>query len=196
MPIYVPGVGNPSAKLMIVGEAPGHYEEQALEPFVGPSGKMVDECLNNAGVDRSEVYLTNVVKIRPPENEIYRLPELGTKIEDFLPQLWEEVAAINPNCILAFGNTALKALTGETGIQKFRGSILHNSRTGLPKVVPTIHPASLLHETDGKMKSYRDKAFIQFDVNRAVKQSLTRDWRAPDPLLHICKSSMDLIRYI
>lgn len=196
MPIYVPGCGNGSAKLMIVGEAPGYYEELALEPFVGPSGAVVNEVLGKAGVDRSEVYLTNVVKIRPPENEIYRLPELGTKIEDFLPQLWAEIDAIKPNCILAFGNTALKALTGEVGIQKFRGSILHNVRTGLPKVVATIHPASLMHAEDGKMKSYRDKAFIQFDVNRAVQQSLTREWRPPDRLLSVCKSSMDLLRFI
>lgn len=194
--IYVPGYGNPSAKLMVVGEAPGYYEELEKMPFVGPSGAVVNECLSNGGLSRDEVYLTNVVKIRPPDNEIFRLPELGTKIEDFLPQLWKEVEEINPNCILAFGNTALKALTGFTGIQKYRGSILTNSRTGLPKVVSSIHPASLFHETDGKMKSYRDKAFIQFDVNRAIQQSTFRDHRPPSRLLHIAKSSLDLVRFI
>src|SRR6266705_610954 len=114
---YIGGVGNPSAKLMLVGEAPGAHEEIEEIPFCGPAGAIVDECLRGAGVDRSDVYVTNVVKIRPPNNEIRRLSELGTKIEDFIPQLWQEVEAINPNCILALGNTALKALTGETGIQ-------------------------------------------------------------------------------
>jgi uracil-DNA glycosylase family 4 len=112
--IYVPGQGNPSAKLMIVGEAPGKSEEEQLMPFVGASGKIVDDCLYRAGIQRSEVYATNVVKIRPPNNEIHRLPELGTKIEDFILQLWREIEDINPNCILAFGNVALKALTGHT----------------------------------------------------------------------------------
>lgn len=193
---YVPGSGNPSAKLMLVGEAPGGHEELEGVPFVGPAGKIVDEVLEKAGVDRSEVYVTNVVKIRPPDNKIHRLPELGTKIEDFLPQLWKEVEEINPNCILAFGNVALKALTGETGINDFRGSILPNVHNGLPKVVASIHPASLFHETQGKMRSYRDKAFIQFDVNRAVEQSLFRELRRPSRTLHIARNSLDLIRFL
>jgi uracil-DNA glycosylase family 4 len=193
---YVPGSGNPSAKLMLVGEAPGANEEMQGEPFVGASGAIVDECLHAAGVDRSEVYATNVVKVRPPENNIRRLGELGCKIEDFLPELWKEIESINPNCILAFGNTALTALTGEKGITEYRGSILSNVHSGLPKVVPTIHPASLFHSQDGKMQSYRDKAFIQFDVNRAVEESLTRDLRRPDRMLHIARSSRDLVNFL
>lgn len=195
--IYVPGCGNPNARLMVVGEAPGAHEEANLEPFVGPAGVMVREFLSNGGLDVSEVYLTNVVKVRPPDNKIHRLPELGVKVADFEHQLWEEIRTIKPNAILAFGNTALKALTGETGIKNYRGSILPNCRTGLPKVIPTIHPSMLLHsEGEGQMMSMRDKVFIQFDVNRAIQQSLFPELKKPERLLHICKSSLDLIRFI
>jgi uracil-DNA glycosylase family 4 len=192
---YVQGYGNPNAKLVVVGEAPGYHEEQEGIPFVGPSGKIVDECLYKGGMDPSEIYKTNVCKVRPPDNEIHRLKELGVSIEEFIPKLWQEIESIKPNCILAFGNVALKALTGQTGIQKYRGSILSNCHSGLPKVVGSIHPASLFHETDGKMKSYRDKAFIQFDVNRAIQQSQFRELKLPDRTLIRCRSSLDLIRF-
>src|SRR5690242_12619038 len=107
MPKYVPGIGPSTAKLIIVGEAPGEREEQEGKPFVGPSGKIVDEVLANADIKSSEVYKTNVIKIRPPNNDIKKLLLLGKSIEDFIPQLWEEINAIKPNSILAFGNTAL-----------------------------------------------------------------------------------------
>ena len=195
---YVPGEGNANAKLMVVGEAPGYWEELEGGPFRGPSGRIVNECLEEAGCPRDLVYLTNVVKVRPPDNSIARLGELGTKIEDFLPELWREIEEINPNCILAFGNTALKALTDNTGIQKFRGSILPNVRSGLPKVIATTHPASIMHASgagENEMSSYRDLAFIKFDVKRAVEQSLFREMRLPDRVLHYAKSSLDLIRF-
>lgn len=194
---YVPGCGNPSAKLMVVGEAPGYYEELNGMPFQGPSGSIVEACLEKCGISRSEVYMTNVVKVRPPNNEIYRLPETGHTIEEFLPELWKEIDEIKPNCILAFGNVALKALTGEVGIKNFRGSILPNKRTITPKVVPTIHPASLFHsEGDGGMASYREKAFIEFDVARAVSQSLFPQYTPPKRNLHIARNSLDLYRFI
>ena len=192
---YVPGQGNPNARLMVVGEAPGADEEREGIPFIGASGRIVDDCLETGGMDRSEVYVTNVVKIRPPNNEIYRLPELGTKIDDFLPQLWKEIDEINPNCILALGNVALKALTGETGIKDYRGSILPNCRSILPKVVASIHPASLFHTNDGSMMSYRDRAFIQFDVNRAIKQSEFKEYRPPSRNLIIARNSRDLYSF-
>lgn len=193
---YVPGNGNPSAKLMVVGEAPGAHEEEQGLPFVGPAGAIVDECLEKGGTSRGEVYVTNVVKIRPPNNEIHRLKELGHSIEDFEEELWREIKEINPNCILAFGNTALKALTGEVGIQKFRGSILPNKRGITPKVVASIHPASIFHTQDGSMRSYRDKAFIEFDVARAVQQSSFREYKPPRRNLIIARNSLDLYRFI
>lgn len=193
--IIVQGEGNPNARLMVVGEAPGANEEREMRPFVGASGRIVDECLAAAGMDRSEVYVTNVVKVRPPENKIHRLSELGVEISNFLPQLWREIEEVKPNCILALGNTALRALTGQSGIQDYRGSVLPNVQTGTPKVVASMHPASLFHDNDGAMRSYRDRVFIQFDFNRAVQQSLTREYNPPQRNLIICKSSLDFIRF-
>ena len=193
---YVPGIGPSNAKLMIVGEAPGANEEMQGLPFVGATGKMVDEFLRNAGVKREEVYLTNVVKYRPPNNNINMLYCLeGKTVDEYIPQLWEEIDTLKPNCILALGNTALKGLTGMQGIEKYRGSILKTIR-GYPKVVPTLHPASLMHkEADGKMRSWGDRVFIQWDFNRAVQQSKFQEINRPYRNIIIAKSSMDVMEY-
>ena len=113
---YVPGYGASTAKLAVVGEAPGRDEEAARRPFVGQSGQMLRDMIKKAGMSPESVYYTNVVKNRPPGNDITALDVLGRKIEDYLPHLWEELNVLKPNCILAIGNTALKALTGYDGI--------------------------------------------------------------------------------
>jgi len=191
---YVPGYGNNSPKLMIVGEAPGPDEELEGRPFVGKSGKLLDECLSLAGIHRDEVYITNVVKVRPPDNDIKRLGELGYKIEDFLPQLWNEINELNPNCILAVGGTALEHLTECKGILKYRGSILKASKSN-HKVIPTIHPASLLHGKENT-SSWRDFAFIKFDIKRAAKQSAFPEINLPIRNLHIANSYLDVVRFL
>lgn len=194
---YVPGCGSSSAKLVVVGEAPGGEEEFQGEPFVGPSGRLVDKLLLEVGSSRSEVYLTNVVKIRPPDNNIKRLRELNRTVEEFVPQLWEEIHSINPNCILALGNTALKALTGNDGILKWRGSILKNSQSALPKVIATTHPASLLHATtEGGAKSWKDLVYIREDFRRAVEQSKFKELILPQRTLSVARNSRDLIRFL
>lgn len=193
---YVGGDGSSSAKLVVCGEAPGAEEERNGLPFVGQSGQMVRAMIKEAGIHPEEVYYTNVVKHRPPDNDIHRLKEYGKRIEDYDAQLWEEIYAIKPNAILAFGGTALNALTGETGIEKWRGSILQ-SRHGFPKVISTIHPAAILHkESDGKMRSWKDKTFIQWDVNRAVYQSKFQELIVPKRNILICKNSLDLYRFL
>ena len=137
------GEGPANAKLMIVGEALGKKEEELGRPFVGPSGEILEDLLAGAGLKRSCVYITNVVKIRPPDNDLSRLNEIpnpsktiplteamqgftlpedegkmftpGYEIEDFLPLLWKEVAVLKPNCILGLGAIALQYLTGKSG---------------------------------------------------------------------------------
>ena len=189
---YVSGVGPSTASLIVVGEAPGEHEERELKPFVGPSGRIVNEVLNDAGISRSEVYLTNVVKVRPPNNDIKKLNLLGKSIDDFIPQLWDEINAIKPNAILAFGNTALTALTNHKGIEKYRGS-----SQGYPKVIPTLHPASLLHkESSGKLRSWKDIVFIKWDAARAVNQSKFKEIELPRRNLMVCRNSLDLFRFL
>src|SRR5208337_4026136 len=190
--IYVPGYGSSSAKLMIIGEAPGKNEEEQLRPFVGASGELLDQCLGS--VSRDDVYITNVCKVRPPNNKIKDLHLIGRSIEEFIPQLIEEINELSPNCILAVGNTALKVLTGEYGIEKFRGSILP-SQYG-PKVVASIHPASLLHEAGEGMAKWRDLALIKHDVARAIEQSQFPEIRAPARSLQIARNSSDFIRFL
>lgn len=198
MPRYIPGEGAPDAKLVVVGEGPGRLEDEYGRPFVGPSGQIVDNCLEDAGLPRNEVYLTNVVKIRPPNNDLRRLKEYGKSIDDYIPELWSEIEEINPNCILALGATALRVLTGQSKITKYRGSILTNVRSGLPKVVGTIHPANLFHEGSGpkEMRSWKQLAWIKHDFQRAVDESKFRDLRLPERTLRVANSSLDFVRFL
>jgi uracil-DNA glycosylase family 4 len=193
--LYVPGMGNPTARLMIVGEAPGKREEDELKPFVGPSGQLLDEFLLKAGLSRDQVYVTNVVKIRPPNNEIKRLKEFGKEISDFIPQLRDEIKAINPNAILAVGGTALEALTGNTGILKWRGSILRCQFDPTRKVIPSIHPANLLPNSPS-MLPYSTRAFVQLDFNRAVEESKHSRYEVPERSLIVCKGADHLQNFL
>lgn len=191
----VHGHGPANAKLAIVGEAPGGVEEQTGLPFQGPTGQMVNDFLLKAGCPRGNVYATNVARVRPPGNDINLLHQIGYKISDFEEILWAELNALNPNAVIAFGNTALKSLTGFTGIEKYRGSILPALK-GNFKVIPTIHPASLMHkEADGRMTGWKDATFIQWDVNRGVYQSSFPDFRIPSRNLIIARSNLELYRF-
>ena len=195
---YVGGYGASAAKLMIVAEAPGANEEREGIPLVGPVGHISDDCLREGGSSRNEVYITYVVKVRPPNDDLRRLKEIGHSIEEFIPQLWKEIDEINPNCILALGNTALYALTGLKGIRNYRGSILPNSRSILPKVVASLHPAILFHSTssEGGISSWKELNYIKFDFKRAIEQSKFRDLRRPERTLHIAHNSLEVYRFL
>lgn len=196
-PNYVPGFGNPSAKLLICAEAPGSHENEhpSLGPLTGPSGHLLDELLTNAGIHRNECYLTNVIKYQPPLNDLKRLKEVlidgkPLTLESQIPQLHEEIKAINPNAILALGNLALETLTGRSGISNFRGSILEYKDHVYPKVISTLHPANLLPGRD--YVSYSARAYVQLDINRAVEESKTREFNLPNRILQIIKTSNEL----
>src|SRR6185503_11079455 len=110
MPNYVGGIGPLQPKLMIVGESPGKNEDEQGIPFVGPTGKMLDDFLRVAGISRSEVYITNVVKYRPPFNDLKKLHLINVDLNEQIRSLWDtEISIFNPNCILAVGDTALQA---------------------------------------------------------------------------------------
>lgn len=194
--IYVPAEGPSNAKLALVGEAPGADEERQGRPFVGPSGQLVDSLLSQVGAPRETVYLTNVVKYRPPGNDIKALHLIGRSIEDSVPQLQLELESLKPNCVIAIGGTALTALTGLKGIEKYRGSILQSSLVH-SKVVPTIHPAAILHgEGEGGMKSWKDLTYIKWDFERAKKQSESSEYDPPRRNLFIARNALDLDRFI
>jgi uracil-DNA glycosylase family 4 len=191
---WVNGQGSSSAKLMVIGEAPGKHEDLEGIPFCGPSGELVNKMLHEAGIERSSCYVTNVVKVRPPDNDLKRLSEINYKLDDFIPTLHAELNCVKPNCILALGNLALKTLTNHEGINHYRGSILRGIHGG--KVVPSVHPANLLEHRSEGIYNWKSKAFLQLDFNRAVEESLTPEFNLPVRNLWICRDSLNLMRYL
>lgn len=132
------GVGDPTARLMFVGEGPGADEDRQGEPFVGRAGQKLNEMIRAIGLDRSQVYIANVVKCRPPEN---RTPE-PDEVATCSPFLFRQIAAIGPKVIVALGAPATKTLLGtREGITRIRGQ--WGEFRGIP-VMPTFHPAYLL----------------------------------------------------
>jgi len=151
--------GNPFAKLMIIGEAPGAKEEEIGEPFVGRSGKLLDKLLQNAGIDiNQDVYFCNVVKCRPPQN---RRP---TKIEiqENLPWLYQQIKLVNPRVIVLVGATALEAILKiKSRISSFRGKWIDWEDK---LVMPVFHPSYLLRnpsKEEGKPMSLTKADFLK-----------------------------------
>src|SRR5947208_12712558 len=122
---YVKGCGNPNSRLIVCGKTPGALEDEQGLPFVGASGDLVNEFLQRVGLSREEIWLTNVYKYRPPEDDIKRIHEVcDPELE--IKRLWQEINQIDPNVIIALGNTALQELSGKSGISLYRGSILES----------------------------------------------------------------------
>lgn len=153
-----------SARVMIVGEAPGMDENAIGRPFVGYSGKKIDSALATTGLSRNDVYASNVVKCRPTivddvGKERNRRPS-GAEVKACMPLLEAEIAVLKPSVIVALGVTAVNALTGETSIASAieRGTLYHGS---IP-VIPARHPAATTYMTANDKiaaREERDRAF-------------------------------------
>ena len=144
------GEGSPSARLMFIGEAPGAEEDLQGRPFVGAAGQVLNNLLNKLGLQREEVYITNVVKSRPPEN---RDPE-PDEIAACLPFLKMQIAAIRPQVIVTLGKIATQALLGtKEPITKMRGQW---QRYDHIRVMPTFHPSYLLRFPKERIKTWED----------------------------------------
>ncbi|MEJ2200009.1 MAG: uracil-DNA glycosylase [Desulfuromonadaceae bacterium] len=144
------GVGNPRARLVFVGEAPGREEDEQGEPFVGEAGRLLDRILFAMGLDRSQVYICNLEKCRPPGNRD-PLPEEIAACEPFLKR---QLAAIEPELIVTLGRFAAQTLLGEqTPISRLRGS--WRQYQGIP-LLPTFHPAFLLRNPTAKREVWED----------------------------------------
>ena len=134
------GVGNPEARVLIVGEAPGKNEDLQGEPFVGKAGQYLNELLAIAGLRREDVFIANVLKCRPPGNRDPR-PE---EIELCTPYLREQTRTIDPEFIVTLGNFSTKfILKTEIGITRLHGTV---QRAGKFKVFPIFHPAAALYD--------------------------------------------------
>jgi DNA polymerase len=149
------GVGDPEADLVIIGEAPGRDEDKEGEPFVGRAGQLLDKILDAINFEREEVYITNILKSRPPRN---RNPK-AEEIDAHLPVLYKQIALIQPKIILAVGKVA-----GNTLLD--RSSSLSNLRDqehdfyGIPLMV-TYHPAALLRNSQWKRPTWEDVKLLR-----------------------------------
>ena len=144
------GVGNPTADLMFVGEAPGADEDIQGEPFVGRAGQLLTKIIEAIGLARSDVYIANVIKCRPPDN---RNPE-PDEVDTCEPFLFRQIDAIKPKVIVALGTFAAKALLKtQDPISRLRGRV-YDYRGA--KLIPTFHPAFLLRSPDRKRDVWED----------------------------------------
>jgi DNA polymerase len=136
--------GSPDGRVMLIGEAPGHEEEKALRPFEGPAGKKLDKILEAMGLNRDEVYVTNLVKFRPatPRQTTNNRKPTPAEVAAFMPVIREEIRIVQPQCIVALGATPLEALLQtDSTVSTMRGS--WHEFDGIPVRV-TYHPSYLL----------------------------------------------------
>jgi uracil-DNA glycosylase len=156
------GVGNETAELMFVGEAPGADEDAQGEPFVGRAGQLLTKIIQAMGYRREEVYICNVLKCRPPEN---RTP-LPDEVANCLPYLLRQIELIRPKVIVALGATALRALLDiQIGITKMRGTWYDFH--GIP-IMPTFHPAYLLRNPPAKREVWQDMQTVLQKLGRPI----------------------------
>jgi len=160
------GDGNIDAKIMIIGEGPGAQEDALGKPFVGRAGKLLDKMLYAIQLDRTKVYISNVVNYRPPGN---RKPT-EEEIKRYLPYLKSHIEVINPKILLLLGSTALNTLVGnEVVISKARGKWIQKEiGTAKPWIIASFHPAFLMRQPEQKKLAWIDLKMIR-DKSKILK---------------------------
>ena len=164
------GTGNPHASVMFVGEAPGFYEDKQGIPFVGAAGKLLTDLLGSVGLSRSEIYIANVIKCRPPNNR----DPLPDEVETCQPFLIQQIQLINPRLVCSLGNFATQTLLGKkVGITKVRGRAFR-----LPEFVlfPLLHPAAALHQ--GNLRGSLEEDFKKL---KQVLDTMNEECFSPFP---------------
>ena len=157
----VPGKGNFQSEVIFVGEAPGRNEDKNGEPFVGIAGQRLNLALNEAGVSRESIYITNVVKCRPPNNRVPTISERNT-CQDYLQK---EISIIKPKIICILGNTAFNSILGGSEITKYRGKIVKKDKQFY---FLTVHPAATIYNQELITVLKEDIAKL-FDLIRELK---------------------------
>ena len=156
------GEGRKRSTVVFVGEQPGNEEDLSGKPFVGPAGRLFDNALVEAGIDRSQTYVTNVVKHFKWEprgkRRIHKKPNAG-EISACLPWLEAEIAVVKPKVIVALGATAAQALLGaKFRVTKQRGEFIES--TLAPYVMATVHPSSILRAPDDETRRLEHRRFV------------------------------------
>jgi uracil-DNA glycosylase family protein len=156
------GEGGRRARIIFVGEQPGHEEDLSGKPFVGPAGRLLDQALEEAGIDRSQTYVTNVVKHFKWEprgkRRIHAKPN-AAEIAACRPWLEAEISLIKPEVIVCLGATAAQALLGKQfRVSRQRGEFVKSSLA--PRVMATVHPSSILRAPDDETRRVERQRFI------------------------------------
>jgi len=164
------GEGPKSATMMLVGEQPGDYEDVAGKPFVGPAGKIMDQALEEAGIDRSQVYVTNAVKHFKWEprgkRRIHQKPN-SREIAACRPWLEAELRIVKPKLVVVMGATAAQTFFGPGfRVTRERGKVLSSKLA--PRVLATVHPSSLLRQPDEESRQREYKHFVS-DLRAALR---------------------------
>jgi DNA polymerase len=169
------GEGPPKADIMMVGEQPGDAEDLAGRPFVGPAGKLLDRALEDAGIDRALVYVTNVVKHFKWEprgkRRIHARPNAG-EIGACRPWLETEIALVRPRVLVCLGATAAQALLGRAfKVTQMRGQFVESPLA--PLVTATVHPSSILRAPDDESRSQELRELVA-DLKKVAKKLAIR----------------------
>ena len=156
------GEGSRRARVMFIGEQPGNEEDLTGKPFVGPAGRLLDSALEEAGIDRKQTYVTNVVKHFKWEprgkRRIHKKPN-ATEIAACRPWLEAEIAVVKPEVVVALGATAAQALLGpQFRVTKQRGEFIES--TLAPYVMATVHPSSILRAPDDETRQLEYRHFV------------------------------------
>lgn len=167
----VPGEGSSFAKIMFIGEAPGRSEDEQGRPFVGAAGKLLTEALQEAGLSREDVFITNIVKCKPPNNRVPREDERSA----CRPYLERQIALINPMIICILGRTAYESLLEGRSITSNRGRLVkHGNRF----YFLTVHPAAIIYNPELKTIFKNDLVNLVNELKRmeANKGSTMEDY--------------------
>ena len=155
--------GNPNSKIMIIGEGPGANEDLEGMPFIGRAGQLLDKMLSSINLNRNNVYITNVVNYRPPEN---RSPS-SVEIKRYLPYLTRHIEIIDPKILILLGSTALNTIIGDQEvISKVRGKWFEKKIGKCSTfVIASFHPAFLIRQPGQKAMSWIDLKMIRQKIN-------------------------------
>jgi len=187
--------GPAGADIMIVGEAPGAEEERDGKPFVGAAGRTLSSLLQQSGISRHSCLVTNVARVRPPGNDITlyfhdkQCNNPRPEMVEWVQQLKDEIELHRPNVIIALGNTALWALTGERGISSMRGYLLSTNFLPKTKIIPTFHPQAVNYD-------WKLHYTCILDLRKAARHSLSSDFPLDMRKLHAAPSYSEFMSYL
>lgn len=158
--IAVPGEGNINSRVMVIGEAPGGKEDETGKPFVGSAGRYLDHILQGTGLSRSDFFLTNIVKCRPPSNRTPKADEVQTCTSLYL---FEQMALIQPRLVLLLGSLAVKTLLGLKTVEEVRGKVVQQHGR---RYIASYHPAVRFYREDLAAKIKEDFALFKSELKR------------------------------